>query len=439
MTQQFGLGRAIQTAGGLQSLAGEAQRQGLIDQQQEIQARQQALAEQQAAQEAQQSQQLQQLRAQAFNPETGQINPEPFRQLLAIDPEVAGQFREQLGLYSEDVASRAVDEAAAFKQMLERDPGQAMNYYQDRLASNPAFAGLADNLQAGDIEGAIREIGYGVTLAGGQDAYDKVFGAPQDPTAFMQEMIAAGIEPGSEEYKDAVLERYGKGQTIGFDVVEAVNPSTGNTEYYQVSRVDPGKKIPLGVEVPADPRVQAAQAAQEAEAEEAQQQELGTINDMLQNVDQILESPGLERWSGIEGALPFVVPGTEQANTDAYIERLKSQQFLENIGQMKGMGALSNAEGAKVAAAAASLNRFMTDEAVKRELNRIREELDKARKRIESGDLIPQSERGTTDMSGRGEGRTQADRQANAQADAGAGRMDVDAADAFIDGILAGE
>lgn len=438
MTQQFGLGRAIQTAGGLQSLAGEAQRQGLIDQQQEMQARQQALAEQQAAQEAQQAQQLQQLRAQAFNPETGQINPEPFRQLLAIDPEVAGQFREQLGLYSEDVASRAVDEAAAFKQMLERDPGQAMNYYQDRLANNPAFAGLADNLQAGDIEGAIREIGYGVTLAGGQDAYNKVFGASQDPTAFMQEMIAAGIEPGSEEYKDAVLERYGKGQTIGFDVVEAVNPSTGRTEYYQVSRVDPGKKIPLGVEVPTDPRVQAAQAAQEAEAEEAQQQELGTINDMLQNIDQIVDSPGLSQWAGIEGWIP-IVPGTEQANTDAYIERLKSQQFLENVGKMQGMGALSNAEGAKISAAAQSINRFMTDEAILKEMERVREELLKARERIESGNLIPQSERGTTNMSGRGEGRTQADRQANAQADAGAGGMDVNAADAFIDGILAGE
>lgn len=259
---------------------------------------------------------------------------------------------------------------------------------------------------------------YAMSFPAEYTAFRKATGG-QDPTAFMQEMMAAGIQPGSEEYKSAVLERYGKGQTVGYDVVEAVNPQTGRSEYFQVSRTNPGDRIPLGIEVPVDPRVQAQQVKTESERQDRARQEMTTVTDMLDNVNQIIDSPGLESWSGIQAIAP-VIPGTEQANTDALVERLQSQQFMKNIGQMRGLGALSNAEGQKVASAAAALRRNMTDDAVKEELNRIKTELEKARQRIESGQLLPPEERGQMPINiNAAEGRTEADRFANAAADAG--------------------
>lgn len=433
MTQQYGLGRALGVAHGLQGL--RAQQQAFDINQMNMQNTQadRAAAEQSAAAQAEQQAMLSQLKQRA-----SQGDKEAMRQLVAADPEIAGNLRRQLDLMDESRINMSLNNAAGLKRLIEQNPDQAVQYWQQNLANDPAFAGLADNFQAGDYEGAIREIGMGVTLAGGEEAYQSLFGqAQQDPTAFMQEMIAAGIEPGSQAYKDAVLERYGKGQTIGFDVVEAVNPETGRNEYYQVSRVDPGRQIPLGIEVPVDQRLKAAQSEANAAAQQERAQELETMDGMLQNIGQILDSPGLESWSGLQGFVP-IVPGTEQANTDAYIERLKSQQFLENIGSMEGMGALSNAEGAKVSAAAASINRFMTDKAIKAELERIQSELKKGRDRIESGNLLTpsQSSDASQPRSGRAEGLNSADRAANSSANNGA--MTSQEADAFIDSILMG-
>ncbi|BBQ67237.1 phage DNA ejection protein [Klebsiella quasipneumoniae] len=85
---------------------------------------------------------------------------------------------------------------------------------------------------------------------------------------------------------------------------------------------------------------------------------MGTLND-------ILVSPALKSITGIRGAIPNV-PGSAAADVQARLDTFKSQAFLSAVTAMKGMGALSDAEGKKLDAAVGSLQNSQSEEAFRR-------------------------------------------------------------------------
>jgi hypothetical protein len=89
--------------------------------------------------------------------------------------------------------------------------------------------------------------------------------------------------------------------------------------------------------------------------------------------------PGLEDVVGPKvGKYPAsMVLGAQAQNFLRQLETLKSQSFLNSIKAMQGMGALSNAEGAKVEAALASLERTQEPDQFRTNLKTIQQALDK--------------------------------------------------------------
>ncbi|MDU9355252.1 phage DNA ejection protein [Klebsiella sp. 141153] len=85
---------------------------------------------------------------------------------------------------------------------------------------------------------------------------------------------------------------------------------------------------------------------------------MGTLND-------ILSSPSLKSITGIRGAIPNI-PGSAAADVQARLDTFKSQAFLSAVAAMKGMGALSDAEGKKLDAAVGSLQNSQSEDAFKR-------------------------------------------------------------------------
>ncbi|MEB6655019.1 DNA transfer protein [Klebsiella aerogenes] len=85
---------------------------------------------------------------------------------------------------------------------------------------------------------------------------------------------------------------------------------------------------------------------------------MGTLND-------ILSSPSLKSITGLRGAIPNI-PGSAAADVQARLDTFKSQAFLSAIAAMKGMGALSDAEGKKLDAAVGSLQNSQSEEAFRR-------------------------------------------------------------------------
>lgn len=115
-------------------------------------------------------------------------------------------------------------------------------------------------------------------------------------------------------------------------------------------------------------------------------EQLDTINQTVNTAQKVLNSPGFNGYFGIN-ANPFssrYIPGTDAANTESLVDTLKSQIFLANVQKMRGLGALSNAEGQKVQSAIGSLSHSMSEKAAKESINSIISIMEKGRQRLDS-------------------------------------------------------
>ncbi len=111
--------------------------------------------------------------------------------------------------------------------------------------------------------------------------------------------------------------------------------------------------------------------------------ELYKSSTILGTLDDLLEGDTLESSAGWQDIFP-TVPGSDVAGFESQLETLKSQLFLQGVKQLKGMGALSEAEGRKIAAAVGSLDISMGDALLRREITRIRNDIRRAVKATEN-------------------------------------------------------
>jgi hypothetical protein len=124
---------------------------------------------------------------------------------------------------------------------------------------------------------------------------------------------------------------------------------------------------------------------------EGMQSGVDQIQSTLDTIERVRNHPGLESATGVFSFAP-TFPGSDAANFEAQIETLQSQQFLSAVSQMKGMGALSENEGKKLASSIGALNLNMSDEAMKAELDRIFEVTTKARNKMAGKIPKPEAE-----------------------------------------------
>lgn len=115
------------------------------------------------------------------------------------------------------------------------------------------------------------------------------------------------------------------------------------------------------------------------------------IDNTMSTIDRLMNHPGRKMATGFSSLNPVnLVPGTSAYDFGKELESFDSKLFLSNIQSMKGMGALSNAEGAKVSAAAGAIKPGMSEKAFEENLGIIRKELEKAKGRMDSGNLLQQ-------------------------------------------------
>ena len=102
------------------------------------------------------------------------------------------------------------------------------------------------------------------------------------------------------------------------------------------------------------------QEDKQKEKENAQVTTINAADDMMSQVDLIRKHPG--RYSGLGSVDPRrVVPGTDEYNFDQQMEVLKSRAFLQSVQAMRGLGALSNAEGQRITSSISALNPKMSE------------------------------------------------------------------------------
>lgn len=105
--------------------------------------------------------------------------------------------------------------------------------------------------------------------------------------------------------------------------------------------------------------------------------------DTLNLVDTIMDHPGFDSAVGFKGVSNYI-PGTEAKGVTSLIDTLGSQNFLNAVQGMKGMGALSDAEGKKLSSAIANLDRDQSESDFKANLKAIKNITERARRKAES-------------------------------------------------------
>ncbi|EBH5151691.1 phage DNA ejection protein [Salmonella enterica] len=112
-----------------------------------------------------------------------------------------------------------------------------------------------------------------------------------------------------------------------------------------------------------------------ADRQAAAQGAVDTFSTALDSLNEIEQSPGLSKAVGIRSAFP-TVPGSDAANFEARLDTFKAQTFLPMVQSLKGLGALSDAEGKKLSDAVGALSPKMSEKAFRDSIGKIRNQLE---------------------------------------------------------------
>lgn len=96
----------------------------------------------------------------------------------------------------------------------------------------------------------------------------------------------------------------------------------------------------------------------------------------------LIKHPGIVSGTGLTSFMGMV-PSTDAKDFKARLENLKSQVFLPTVKSLQGMGALSNAEGEKIASAVANLDPSIGQEAMAKQLTILAQEMSNSAKKAQ--------------------------------------------------------
>ena len=109
--------------------------------------------------------------------------------------------------------------------------------------------------------------------------------------------------------------------------------------------------------------------------------QLASFDTMLGTLDRLSAHPGLSKTVGLRSVLP-TIPGGDSANFQAELNTFQSQAFIPMVAQLKGMGALSDAEGKKLTQAVGALDPKMGEKAFRESIDRIKSDMESAYSRV---------------------------------------------------------
>lgn len=112
-----------------------------------------------------------------------------------------------------------------------------------------------------------------------------------------------------------------------------------------------------------------------ADRQAAAQGAVDTFSTALDSLGELEKSPGLSKAVGVRSAFP-TIPGSDAANFEARLDTFKAQTFLPMVSSLKGMGALSDAEGKKLSDAVGALSPKMSEGAFRSSIGKIRSQLE---------------------------------------------------------------
>lgn len=226
--------------------------------------------------------------------------------------------------------------------------------------------------------------------------------------ALVQQGVAQAAKAGSEAATAAVTAKYAEPaaikdlETKGWNIENIKSEigwrkEQGRLEAMKVAlgRADTDlKRQELQLKIQAQTQDMADKArAKVSDVETAR----SSIDNMLNTADRVLQHPGLDKATG---SLASRLPSLRQDSADfeSLVESLGSQAFLAQVPSMKGLGALSNAEGEKLQSALQSLSLRQSGDQFRANVKEAQRLMLKARENISKRYGVPVNTPDTPDV-----------------------------------------
>lgn len=298
---------------------------------------------------------------------------------LAADPWVAQQYGGVIEALAGQAQQR--ENMALQQQYKQADPmyqaqlaqltRATVNEYDQRAAAAQQYGLTGDQATAFALTGNIPGMGGA--------------GLPAEIQALQWRAQESGLQPGTQEYQEFV--RNGGRVTNGMPAaVAALHEQALRSGLVEGSPEYQNFMLTRGAG-----QVAGAATTGKAEAEMAlaAPAEVNSADDTLRYIQELRDHPGRKAGTGAS-SWTSMIPGTAAKDFGVRVAQLEGGAFLTAIGEMQGMGALSNQEGQTAKAAIARLNTATTEEGFMAALDDyeriIRRGRDRAQKRIKVSD-----------------------------------------------------
>lgn len=127
------------------------------------------------------------------------------------------------------------------------------------------------------------------------------------------------------------------------------------------------------------------------------QGKVAAFDSALDTLNVISTHPGKKSVVGaLTGGVASMIPGTDAAGFASQLETFKAQTFIPQVAALKGMGALSDAEGKKLTAAVGALDPKMKQKEFDAQVVKIKTSLEEAKQRALNMPGMPKTAAPTT-------------------------------------------
>jgi hypothetical protein len=255
----------------------------------------------------------------------------------------------------------------------------------DQGLSTAETDSVISQFESGDQQGALDALDSAISFGQSTGVIKQL--KAEESTDIVRNLEAAGIQRGTPEFKDAILQSVLKTPSEAELGIKRETLDIRREEQKQRS-LDRDLARETNELKRDELREKIAQSKEKSETlrrekEFGEETAVATADQTINTVDSLLESPGLSSAAGIEANIPFTIAGSKAADFEAKLETLQSQAFLSQVEKLKGLGALSEGEGKKLTSAIGSLNTNMSDDALRKSLSEVRASLEESKARLE--------------------------------------------------------
>lgn len=287
-------------------------------------------------------------------------------------PEGLKQMAQALQSTNPELGMRVMQQAQAMEEQLAKTQG-AKAEAQKKELSVQQEAALRNELAALGPDATQEDILKAVTKYGSADKVMSVLQTAADKATQREQALQMQRERLDAQI-EAAKERGASAKEIAQMRIDSQQQIAGLMASIRLQGLE-------------DRRAQAEDKKNEKLAkEEAQKQGvIASFDSSLETLGRLATHPGKASAVGFGGTTSSMIPGTNAAGFASQLETFKAQTFLPQVQNLKGMGALSDAEGKRLTAAVGALDQKMKPAEFDAQLKIIENDLRKARARVTGG------------------------------------------------------